>query len=586
MMFIMPLATVCNTLSVKTMNFNLSKTLIFLLFLSYVTTEAQTERETRAVWVATNHRLDWPPHTFNQENQKKALEDIFNDIKQKNLNTVFFQVRSNSTVMFKSSFDPFSPYFTGKMEMNGTYDPLEYAIESAHKKGLEIHAWINVVQCFGGTDTNIFNNPDHISKRKPEWVIEDTRNGAKSYWLDLGLPEVREYISDMIEEMVTNYDVAGVHLDYIRYPGKNFDDDFSYNIYNAGLSRDDWRRKNITDLIDIINQKIKAVKPYVKLGAAPIGIYKNQRGMFGWEGYSEVYQDSREWLKRGIVDYVAPQIYWSFTANTRFDLLAKEWVENSFGRNVLLGIAAYKPDVKTEIEKMIHYARDINADGVAFFRYSNIKDYSFKNFSYKTFPASMAWLPEVNPMAPGELKYFINNSKKITLEWNNKRNRANDSVSYYALYSLPHQSSEPSPDNLLDIIPADKSSIVMEIKKPTRINYFFALKSVSKLWNESIETSNVVKVGMPELGLLASASESLPNPVLIKALNGKTRVLIYSTADENIILTGENKQEKKELLSVLLKAGKNVISLPSATNNFESITVDYKTSGKKFKLTY
>ncbi|MHB8906729.1 MAG: glycoside hydrolase family 10 protein, partial [Melioribacteraceae bacterium] len=367
--------------------------LIFALFLIFaVNIFSQTERETRAVWVATNFRLDWPPPTFDQQKQKQALIEILDNIKSKNLNTVYFQVASNGTVLFKSSFEPFSPYITGEVDGAASYDPLQFAVEQAHKRGLEIHAWVNVVKCFSGTESNILNNSNHISKRKPEWIVEDIRDGQKSLWLDPGLPEVREYISEMIAEMVENYDVDGVHLDYIRYPGKNFEDEFSYSVHGTGLSRDEYRRKNITDLVELISKKIKAVKHYIKLGVAPIGIYKNKNGTNGWEGYTEVYQDSRDWLKRGIIDYVAPQIYWGFNDNPRFGAVAKDWVENSYGRSVVLGIGAYKPSVKPDMDQMIQYARSINADGVSFFRYENIKDTEFNSFRYKTYPAVMAWL--------------------------------------------------------------------------------------------------------------------------------------------------------------------------------------------------
>jgi len=542
------------------------------------------ERETRAVWVATNHRLDWPPAVFDEETQKKALDGIFDDIKSKNLNTVFFQVRSNGTVLFKSSFDPFSPHINGKMEMDSSYDPLKYAIELAHKKGLEIHAWINVVNIFSGRETSIFNNTDHISKRKPEWIVEDNRDGSKSYWLDPGLPEVREYLSDLIEEMVQNYDIDGVHLDYIRYPGKNFDDDFSFNLYNEGLSRDNWRRKNISDLIRLINSKIKSVKPYVKLGAAPIGIYKNLQGMFGWEGYNEVYQDSREWLSKELLDYVTPQIYWSFNANTRFDLLAKEWVENSFGRNVVLGIAAYKPEVKEEIEKMIHFSREINSDGVAFFRCSNIRDYKFRNFSYRTFPASMNWLASIKTKAPYDLKYSLGEKGIINLSWKIKNHNSLDSIRYFALYNLPHPTVELVQDYLFDVIPADKTSLAMLINKPKKINYYFAMKSVSKLWDESSESSNVVQVTIPELQKLSSIDLLNTKPILIKESPNNSKILFHSSVNETISIKGEIDNHKEDVATAQLKKGKNIISIPVDINEYKSLTIEFNSTGNTLKL--
>lgn len=347
-----------------------------LFFLFHSINFSQKNQEIRAVWIATNHRLDWPPPTFDIEVQKKSLIEIFDSIKSKNLNTIYFQVRSNGTVLFNSSFEPCSFYIDGKGNL--PYDPLQFAIQEAHKRGIEIHAWLNVVQVFAGGELDILNNPDHIVKRKPDWIIEYQENEMKSYWLNPAIPEVREYISDLIKELVKNYNVDGIHLDYIRYPGRNFNDDSLFNIYGKGLSKDNWRRKNITDLIELINKKIKSVKPYVKLGATPIGIYKNHSGMSGWEGYNDVYQDAREWLKRGLLDYIVPQVYWSIENN--FEVITREWVNNSFGKNVIIGIGAFKDDIKSKIEKMIEYTRTIGAQGFAIFRYSSIKDYKFQNF--------------------------------------------------------------------------------------------------------------------------------------------------------------------------------------------------------------
>jgi len=561
--------------------------LLSFLFILTMLTFSQTERETRAVWIATNFRLDWPPPTFDQEKQKQALIEILDNIKSKNLNTVYFQVRSNGVVLFKSSFDPFSPYITGKVDSIASYDPLQFAVEQAHKRGLEIHAWVNVVRCFNGAESNVLNNPNHISKRKPEWVIEDIRDGQKSLWLDPGLPEVREYISDMITEMVENYDIDGVHLDYIRYPGKNFDDEFSYGVYGTGLSRDEFRRKNITALVELISKKIKAVKHYIKLGIAPIGIYKNLKGTNGWEGYNEVYQDAREWLRLGIIDYVVPQIYWGFNDNPRFGAVAKDWVDNSFGRSVVLGIGAYKPSVKPDMDQMIQYGRAINADGVSFFRYENIKDEDFNSFQYKTYPAAMSWLDGIYPASPVNLNYRKNESNQnyFTLSWDSQKMKSqNDSIRYFALYNLPNSNSELLADYLFDIIPADRYSVTLAIDKPKRVNYYFTLKSVSKLWNESIESSNVIEIKFPQLSMLAQADDMLSKPVLIKEINHKFTVLLCSVEKEKIEITGMNGKVTEILLTGNVLPGVNILSLGKDLSGYKSVKISFKSSCKEVEL--
>ncbi|MBA4406349.1 hypothetical protein C0389_03655 [bacterium] len=561
--------------------------LVYLMLNISMQIFSQSERETRAVWIATNFRLDWPPQTLDQEKQKQALIDIFDNIKSKNLNTVYFQVSSNGTVLFKSSFDPFSSYITGEVDGVASYDPLKFAIEQAHKRGLEIHAWFNIVRCFNGTESFVLNNPNHISKRKPEWVIEDIRDGQKSLWLDPGLPEVREYISDMITEMVEHYDVDGVHLDYIRYPGRNFDDEFSYSVHGTGLSRDEFRRKNINTLVELINKKIKAVRQYIKLGAAPIGIYKNLKGNNGWEGYTELYQDAREWLQKGIVDYVVPQIYWGFNDSPRFGAIAKDWVENSFGRSVVLGIGAYKPSVKPDMEQMIQYGRSINADGVSFFRYENIKDLEFNSFQYKTYPALMSWLDGIYPAAPLNLGFRKNesNQKYFTLSWGSEKMKSqNDSIRYFALYNLPNSNSELLADYLFDVIPADKSSVALAIDKPRRVNYYFTLKSVSKLWNESIESSNVIEIEFPQLSMLARADDVLSKPVLIKEDNNKSAILLYSAVKEKIEITGTNGKTSEILLTENVLPGKNILSLPKEVSGYRLLKISFKSSRKEMEL--
>ncbi len=561
-------------------------TFIILFFLIAVRVTPQVDRETRAVWVSTNFRLDWPPPTYDQEKQKKSLIEIFDNIKSKNLNTVYFQVRSNGTVLFKSSFEALSPYITGKVGGSADYDPLTFAIEQAHKRGLEIHAWINTVRCFAGTETSTLNDSNHIFVRRPEWVIESNQDGQKSYWLDPGLPEVREYLSDMIEELTANYDLDGIHLDFIRYPGKNFDDDFSYNVYSGSLDRDEWRRNNITSLIESISKKVKVIKRLMKIGAAPIGVYKNQKGMYGWEGYNEVYQDAYAWLEKGLLDYITPQIYWSFKDNTRFDLLAKEWVDNSFGRSVVLGIGAYKDDVKLEIEKMIEYSRAVDADGVAFFRYSNIKDYDFQNFQHKAYPPLMVWLNGIYPPAPTNLEITKSGTipKLMTLSWDVHNLDSRDSVRYYALYSLPHYTSELLPDYLFDVIPVERSSVVLAIERPKKVNYFFTLKSVSKLWNESIESSNIVNVNFDELDLLSGINEIANKPVLIKEKDNTAKILFYSKINEEIEISGINLSGKLEIIKATLTTGKNILALKLGIEEVSLLKIKYMVSGKEVEL--
>lgn len=558
--------------------------LIVLLLTSVVF--SQVERETRAVWIATNHRLDWPPPTYNAEKQKRALADIFDNLKDKNFNTVYFQVRSNGTVMFNSSFEPYSQYLTGAVGGEATYDPLKFAVEQAHKRGLEIHAWANACLVYNGTEQAVLKNKNHLSFKKPEWIIEDVRDGQKSLWLDPGLPEARNYIIDLILEMVENYDVDGVHLDYARYPGKNFEDDFSYQVHGGGLTRDEFRRNNITALVEEIYKQVKSVKPLVKVGAAPIGVYKKLSGMNAWESYYDLYQDSYGWMKKGIVDYLTPQIYWGLDENPGFDILAKEWKANSNGRGVVLGIGAYKENVKHELEEMIGLSRRIKADGVSFFRYQHIKDASLTSYQYKAFPAAMPWLQGIYPPPPFNLCALQNADKKyFTLQWEaEKSDNVNDSLSYFAIYNLPGKNSELLTEYLFDVVPAARTSITLAIDKPRKVNYFFCVKSVNKLWNESVKSSEAVKVQIPVMKNLARLNENLIKPVLIKESDKSALVIIESNEIQQVEIFGGKGKVFSQLKKENMFTGKNVFAIRNELKNYDVLKIVFCTSKKEVEL--
>jgi len=350
------------------------KILLFIFLLPLIN-EAQQKRETRAVWITTNFKLDWPPNTTDEDEQKESLKNIFIDLQSKNFNTVYFQVRSNGTVMYNSEIEPFSPYITSEVGKLPSYDPLQYAIDLGKQYNLEVHAWVNMIRCFSGNDDRFLKHPKHVRNANPDWTVRVMdENGSLSYWLNPGYFQVQDYLVDILVEITGRYDVDGIHLDFFRYPDKNFDDDKYFTDYGFNISLADWRRNNITNILRKFKERAIPVNPFLKVGATPIGIRHNLEGARGWEGYSSVFQDTETWLKEELVDYLVPQIYWNFDKNPRFDILAKDWVTKSHNKNIVLGLAAYKSDVKLELNQMIEYSREIGAAGVAFFRYGNIKN--------------------------------------------------------------------------------------------------------------------------------------------------------------------------------------------------------------------
>ena len=541
---------------------------------------AQPMRETRAVWVSTNFRLDWPPPTFDQDEQKQALLKIFDDIERKNLNTVYFQVRSNSVLLFESSIEPWSPHITGTVGERGNYDPLKFAVEEAHKRGLEIHAWINTLRCFSGTEEIIKNYLHHILNLHSNWIYKVNTDGKESFWIDPGLPEARNYLVKLINELVENYNIDGVQLDFIRYPKKDVDDEFSYSIYGNDEDIGKWRRDNITKLVGDIKNKIKSKKPFVKLGVTPIGIYKNNKEISGLEGYYDVYQDSREWLKLGIIDYAVPQIYWDIESNPKFKILAEEWSDFSYGKNLIIGIGAYKPNVKKDIEKMIEISRKVNASGIAFFRYSNIKNINIKNFTQKSLPSQMTWLSAAETLSPINLKINMIDeiTNKIMLNWDSK-SPTTIRDGYFTIYGLDRINNEFN-RRLLKIIPNNKNSIIFSLKHPDKIDYYFTVNSVDKLWNESNESLEIVNYTIPQLDEISNNISKTFKPILIEK-NEKSILIIAAEKEDDIKITPRySKEIHDNSFAERIEKGINIINLNFNFKQYESVDIEF-VNGKR-----
>ena len=310
-------------------------------------------REFRAAWVATVANIDWPSRkALSTQEQQAELLAILNRASQLKLNAIVFQVRPACDAMYASRIEPWSEYLTGTMGKapEPFYDPLAFAVEEAHKRGLELHAWFNPYRArLHAADSPTAAN--HVSKARPKLV----RHYGESLWLDPGEKDVQDYSFSVVMDVLRRYDVDGIHFDDYFYPYKvrdgsgkaiDFPDDPSWRRFGAGgkLSRDDWRRENVTTFIQRVYKSIKAAKPWVKFGVSPFGIWrpKNPPQIQGLDAYASVYADSRKWLVNGWVDYFVPQLYWAADAPEQsFPVLLRWWVQqNTRGRTLCAGIDA------------------------------------------------------------------------------------------------------------------------------------------------------------------------------------------------------------------------------------------------------
>ena len=307
------------------------------------------QKEFRAVWVATVANIDWPSQPgLPVSQQKEEMIKILDRAASLHFNAVILQVRPAADALYYSPYEPWSYYLTGRMGRGPLpyYDPLEFAVNEAHKRGLELHAWFNPYRALHPTNRSEIS-PDHISRTNPDYV---NRYG-NFLWMDPGLPEVKEHTISVIMDVVERYDIDGVHFDDYFYPypsydgGNDFPDDESWRRARESgntLSRGDWRRNNVNLLMKELSEQIKKKKPHIKFGISPFGIWRPGYPEYttGFDAYEELYADARLWLKEGWVDYLTPQIYYRIDQTPQpFPVVLQWWVEqNGHGRHIWPGI--------------------------------------------------------------------------------------------------------------------------------------------------------------------------------------------------------------------------------------------------------
>lgn len=423
---------------------NLHKAFLLWAFLSLVTTTlyAQTTedarakylyekehplRETRAVWLTTIGGLDWPRiqaiDARSRERQKQELIRILDQYQRANINTVIFQTRVRAALLYPSKIEPWELSLTGVAGKDPGYDPLAFCIDECHKRGMELHAWVVCIP-IGTKERQAKYGAASLTKKRPELV--KTAKGGEMFMIP-GKPETADYIASICKEIVENYDVDGISLDYIRYPESiyNFSDE---NLYprSSSQSKADWKRENITRIVRRVHDVVKPIKPWVKLSSSPIGKYKDtsRYSAGGWNGYNAVWQDPILWLKEDWQDLLFPMMY--FTGNNYYPFLF-QWAEMANGHPICPGLGIYFLDPRegrwtlNEVRAEMHTARNSGIGGIAFYRgefltnnTKGIYDTTCDEFfPYPALTARMTWMGDtLAPTAPTSLYY-----KDGTLHW-------------------------------------------------------------------------------------------------------------------------------------------------------------------------
>jgi uncharacterized lipoprotein YddW (UPF0748 family) len=322
-------------------------------------THAQSSAEMRGVWIATVANIDWPTKpNLTPERQKAEIDSIFDVCKGMGLNAVFVQIRPAGDAFYPTKYAPWSKFLTGKQGKapEPYYDPLDYMVKAAHKRRLEFHAWLNPYRATFDLDTAALA-PSHLLRslpndQKSKWFF---RYGKK-YYFNPANPSVIVHLQDIVADIVTRYDVDGIHFDDYFYPypegGESLPDYNDFSANTRGFANiEDWRRDNVSQLVQGISKKIRGIKPYVKFGISPFGVWRNiakdpQNGSdtrAGLTCYDDLYADVLTWMQKDWVDYIVPQLYWTIGyAPADYQKLVKWWGEHSYGKHVYIGHAAYK----------------------------------------------------------------------------------------------------------------------------------------------------------------------------------------------------------------------------------------------------
>jgi uncharacterized lipoprotein YddW (UPF0748 family) len=400
----------------------------------------RADREFRGVWVATVSNIDWPSKPgLSTDVQKKEAITILDSAAKLHLNAVIFQVRPHCDAMYPSQIEPWSSYLTGTQGKapDPYYDPLEFWIQEAHNRGIELHAWFNPYRAFmsrGGEPSD-----SSIVKKRPD-LAKKVGNGT--FWLDPSKKETQDYSYSVIMDVVKRYDIDGVHFDDYFYPygDGNFPDDDSWEEYTksgGSLSREDWRRAAVNSLVERVYKGIKSQKQYVKFGISPFGIWRPTYppSIGGYDQYNRLYADAKLWLNKGWIDYWTPQLYWPINQIPQsFPVLLGWWSrENTKGRNLWPGmILGRMNDEKSadEIINQIMIERGIVPESPGhvlfsmkgFLRDSSVLVASLKNGPYKTMALvpSSPWLDNDAPAA-AKIQTTVSNDTLLVVTWSHDK---------------------------------------------------------------------------------------------------------------------------------------------------------------------
>ncbi|MBO9199470.1 MULTISPECIES: family 10 glycosylhydrolase [Niastella] len=523
------------------------------------------KREFRGAWIATYTNIDWPNRTQTPAQQRAALLTILDHHKATGITALFIQVRSQCDALYASGIEPWSADLTGTQGKapDPSWDPMQFAIEECHKRGIEFHAWLNPYRSAGNSN-NIPNfAANHVTKTHPEWQLSQ----GTLRILDPGIPAVRDYVTSVITDIVHRYEVDGIHFDDYFYPSPPgsgvtpFNDDSTYNADPRGFTvRADWRRDNVNLLIERVYDSIKAIKPWVKFGVSPSGIYRNSTNpaigsaTSGLEHYTSLYADTRKWLQMGWLDYLCPQVYWYIgQPGANYGVVVPWWNNNSFGRHIYIGLAGYKVNDPAQgvnwanpsmIPNEVRMNRSLpNIYGEAVYNTNSLRSTtklgfrdSLRLFFYNK-PAllpNMPWRDSIAPDKPVNVTAVKFGNDSVVLNWSkpvssDELNKAWQFVVYRSTNPVVDTSLA---ENILYITTNDTTAYTDRAVTPDS-TYYYVVTTTDRFHNES-GASNTVSTLPPAIVCLPDTMLVLNTACSVALPDFTSQVTVQASAPVNL----------------------------------------------------